>query len=124
MAVLGLLLLVVVVLAVIAALFRGGDSVHVDLEWFSIRTDASVVFFSGAAATLLFVLGAWLVLGGLKRSRRRRAELKALRQRAEASEKSRAQVAAEHPASTSTPEKTRELRNGPDEHFDSAPRDP
>jgi hypothetical protein len=134
MAVIGLLLLVVVVLVAIAALFRGSDSVRIDLEWFSVRTDASVIFFAGVVATLLFVLGCWLVLGGLKRSRRRRSEMRALRDRAEASEKARPAEAAGHRSSSSTTggpasgttasHETREMPAGPDAHFDSAPRDP
>ena len=84
MALLGLLILVGVVLVISAIVFRGGDSVRLDLEWFTINTDAWAVFAAGAVTLLLLVLGLWLLTAGVKRSRRRRAEMRNLRQRADA----------------------------------------
>jgi hypothetical protein len=124
MAVLGILLLIVVVLAVLAALFRGGASVDVDLEWFSVKTDASAVFFAGVATTLLFFVSIWLVLNGAKRMRRRRAEMRALRQRADESEKARREQGREPTSTTTEAGGPGAAAGGPDEHFDSTPRDP
>ncbi|HSS67843.1 MAG TPA: hypothetical protein VLK34_04785 [Nocardioidaceae bacterium] len=83
----GLLLLIVAVLAAIAAITRGNVAVHIDLEWFTLKTDAGVVFFLGAAAMLAFVIGWWMLARGMRRGRERRREVKALRKRAENSEK-------------------------------------
>lgn len=119
MAILGALILIVVGLAVAAALLRGGEIVTVDLEWFTIRTEARVVFFAGAIALGLFAIGVWLLLRGLKRFRQRRSEVKGLRKRAETSEEA---VRAERAAATPNPAQWPPTE-GPDEHFDSAPRD-
>jgi hypothetical protein len=78
--------LIAAVIAAIAALARGNVSVHVDLEWFTLKTNVGVVFFLGAAAMLLFLLGWWMVAHGMRRGRQRRREVKALRKRAEKSE--------------------------------------
>ena len=86
MVILGLLLLIAAVIAGIAAVARGNVSVHVDLEWFTLKTNVGVVFFIGAAAMLLFVIGWWMVARGMRRGRQRRREVKALRKRAENSE--------------------------------------
>jgi ABC-type nickel/cobalt efflux system permease component RcnA len=88
MVILGLLLLIAAVIAAIAALARGNVSVHVDLEWFTLKTNVGVVFFLGAAAMLLFLVGWWMVGRGMRRGRERRREVKALRKRAEKSEES------------------------------------
>jgi ABC-type nickel/cobalt efflux system permease component RcnA len=86
MVILGLLLLIAAIIAAIAAALRGDVSVHVDLEWFTLKTNAGVIFFLGAAAMLVFVLGWWMVARGMRRGRERRREVKALRKRAETSE--------------------------------------
>ena len=49
--------------------FRGGDSVRIDLEWFTVNTNAWAVFAAGALTLLMLVLGFWLLVAGLKRSR-------------------------------------------------------
>jgi ABC-type nickel/cobalt efflux system permease component RcnA len=86
MVILGLLLLIVAVIAAIAAIVRGDLSVRVDLGWFTLKTDVGVVFFLGAAAMLVFLLGWWMVVRGMRRGRERRREMKSLRKRAEHSE--------------------------------------
>jgi ABC-type nickel/cobalt efflux system permease component RcnA len=86
MIILGLLLLIAAIVAAIAAAVRGDVSVHVDLEWFTLKTNAGVIFFLGAATMLVFMLGWWMVARGMRRSRERRREVKALRKRAETSE--------------------------------------
>jgi membrane protein implicated in regulation of membrane protease activity len=86
MVILGLLLLIAAIVAAIAAAVRGDVSVHVDLEWFTLKTNAGVIFFLGAAAMLVFVLGWWMVARGMRKGRERRREVKALRKRAETSE--------------------------------------
>jgi hypothetical protein len=116
MALLGFLILVGVTLTIIAIVFRGGDSVRIDLEWFTINTNAWVVFAAGAVTVLLLVLGLWLFVSGMRRRRRKRAELRALRQRADANE-----AAARQNASTGAVPSER--GNGPDEHFESTPRE-
>jgi hypothetical protein len=122
MAVLGFLLLIVVVLAVLAVLFRGGASVKVDLEWFSVDTNVSAVFFAGVGATLLFFLAIWLILNGAKRTRRRRAEIRELRQRADESEKARREQ--QRTSTKTAASEPTTPAHGPDDHFDTAPRDP
>jgi hypothetical protein len=86
MVILGLLLVIVAVVAAIAAAARGNISIHADLGWFDLDTNAGVVFFLGAAAMLAFVVGWWMVARGMRRGRQRRREVKALRKRAERSE--------------------------------------
>ena len=117
MVILGLLLLIAAVIAAIAALARGNVSVHVDLEWFTLKTNVGVVFFLGAAAMLLFLLGWWMVARGMRRGRDRRREVKALRKRAEKSE----EVARrEHQARVSERRPT-ETDDDTARHRDSAP---
>jgi ABC-type nickel/cobalt efflux system permease component RcnA len=86
MVILGMLLLIVAVIAAIAAVARGNVSVHIDLGRLTLDTNAGVVFFIGAAAMLVFLLGWWMLVRGMRRGHERRREVKALRQRAEASE--------------------------------------
>jgi len=45
---LGIFILLVVGLASLAVVFGGGQSVHIDMPWFTINTSVSVVFLSGA----------------------------------------------------------------------------
>lgn len=89
MAVLGLLIVVVAVVIAVAVLLRGDTSVTMDFDSFDVTTDASVVFLAGVATTLLFFFGMWLVVGGAKRSRKRRSEVRALKKQARESEKAR-----------------------------------
>jgi hypothetical protein len=122
---LGVLILVVVAAASLGVFFRGGETIHIDLHWFTIKTTAGIVFLAGAIALALAVFALSLIWEGLKRSRRRRKETKELRHRAAANEQSGAAATGQTPsgspggaAPTAVPRST-----GPDDHFDSAPRD-
>lgn len=117
MALLGFLILVGVVLVITAVVFRGGDSVRIDLEWFTINADAWAVFAAGAITLVLLLIGLWLLRSGLKRSRRRRAEMRTLRERADANDAARQR--AQPTEATNRPTTT----DGPDDHFDSTPRE-
>jgi ABC-type nickel/cobalt efflux system permease component RcnA len=86
MVILGLLLVIAAIVAAIAAALRGDVSVHVDLGWFTLDANAGAVFFLGAAAMLVFVVGWWMVARGFRRSRQRHREVKTLRRRAAKSE--------------------------------------
>ena len=124
MLVLGILLLILVALVCLAAVVRGGDSVTVDLEFFSLRMDAVAVFIVGAATLLALLLGLWLVSSGLKRNRRRKQEVKALRKRAETSEEiARRERSAAAGGASAAPSSSTGSADGPDEHFDTAPRE-
>jgi hypothetical protein len=124
MALLGFLLLIVVAVAVTVALFRGGGSVRIDAEWLTVNTNVSGVFFAGVVTTLLFGLGVWLVIHGAKRTRRRRGEIKDLRRRAESADRAGPQQQTGSPdqAESTRPDST--SSGGPDDHFDTAPREP
>ena len=47
---LGIFILLVVGLASLAVVFGGGQSVHIDMPWFTINTSVSVVFLEAAGA--------------------------------------------------------------------------
>ena len=119
MAVLGFLIVVIVVAASVAVLLRGGASVRMDLEWFTVNTDAYVVFLAGVGATLLFFLGVWLMVGGAKRSRRRRLEVKALKKQARESEKARREEEARAGKLAETRSGGTHASTDPDGHVDS-----
>lgn len=123
MAVLGLLILIAVAIAVIAAVLRGGDSVRIDLDWFTIKTDAGVVFAAGAVTLLLFFIGLALLRRGLRKSRQRRAEAKELRKRAETAEEEARREREAHAAAADSTDAQHRAADGSDDHFDSTPRD-
>jgi hypothetical protein len=122
---LGVLILVIVAVASVTAFLRGGETIRIDLHWFTVKTTAGVVFLAGAVALALVVLGLSLIWEGLKRGRKRRKETKALRQRAEAGE--RLASTAGQPDTGATAQQPGQSPvtppRGPDDHFDSAPRD-
>jgi hypothetical protein len=143
---LGIFVLVVVGLASLAVVLRGGYPVRIDVHWFTIKTSVGVVFLAGAVALALVVFGLSLLYEGLKRGHRRRKETKDLRKRANANETAAAAssggtaqatpppgagtspgVGSTSPAAGSTPVRgsseagTRSA--GPDDHFDTAPRE-
>ncbi len=125
MAILGLILLVVAAGAIIGVFANGGTDTRLDLGLFHLDTTVAGVFIAGAATLLIAVLGLWLLKAGLARTRRRRQEVKALRNQA-----ANQRVASRDAPSTGTPPQPggaapTERRPGddPDQHFDSAPRE-
>ena len=71
-----LIVLIVAVLLVIAALFGGGDATTIDMGSFNVNGPASMVFFSGMATLLLFVLALLMFRSAAKRAAARRADRK------------------------------------------------
>lgn len=142
MTVLGLLLILLAILVVVVVMLNGGDSAQLSLEWLTADTNVAGIFIAGAATVLVGVVGASLLLSGLKRSRRKRAEVKALKARAAKAPKVDREPATPPRASqsgqtsnssstgatpTSSPT-TVERRSdddpdGTDEHFQTTPRD-
>ncbi len=135
MVVVGVLILLVFAVIVIATIARGDDPTQIDLGWFLLRSNVAGVFLAGALTLLLGVVGLLALLSGLRRSRRRRAGVKELRERAAsnatAAERVRALEAEKSDSSsTATTDPQRRAAGGrrepsdADESFDSAPRDP
>lgn len=134
MVILGVLILLVFAGIVIATVARGDDPTLIDLDWFVLRSTVAGVFLAGALTLLLALVGVLVLLAGLRRSRRRRADIKDLRDRAAANaaaaervraleeERSGASSGAHASSRRRAPDGRREL-NGADESFDSAPRD-
>jgi hypothetical protein len=126
---LGIFILVIVGLASLAVVFQGGDAVRIDLHLFTVKTTIGVVFLAGAVALALVVFGLSLLWEGLKRGRRRRRETKDLRRRAEANQSSTSppgSPSGSTPAPPAAPPTTPQApgrRPGPDDHFDTAPRE-
>jgi hypothetical protein len=126
---LGIFILLVVGLASLAVVFGGGQSVHIDMHWFTINTSVSVVFLSGAVALALVVFGLSLLYEGLKRGHRRRKETKELRKRVTASQTAPPTVTGPSEtggagsAPTGGSSQATASPGGPDEHFDTAPRE-
>ena len=71
-----LIVLIVAVLLVLAALFGGSDSTHIDMGAFDVEGPASLVFFAGMGTLLLFVLSIGMFRSGAKRAAARRADRK------------------------------------------------
>lgn len=125
---LGIFVLIAVTLVSLVVIFRGNDPVQIDLHYFDVDTSVGFVFIAGAVALALLAFGLSLLWEGLKRSRRRRKETKQLR----------SQVASASGTSTGgtstggTPLGSTSAGGtptggastpGPDDHFDSAPRE-
>ena len=129
----GVVLLVIAVLVVAAVLVEGGDSAQLDVGGLKLDTNLTGVFLGGALTVLLAVLGLSLLINGLKRTRRKRAEVNALKARASTKETSTV------PANPSSSDRTEpdaagssaagqrrrdnDEDDGTDEYFKSAPRD-
>jgi hypothetical protein len=126
MAILGLILLVVAAGAIIGVFANGGTDTRLDLGLFHADTTVAGVFIAGAATLLIAVLGLWLLKAGLARTRRRRQEVKALRnqaanQRVANRRDAPSTGAAPQPGGAAPTE--RRPGDDPDQHFDSAPRE-
>jgi ABC-type nickel/cobalt efflux system permease component RcnA len=142
----------VAVLVILAAVTRAGnDEAVLNLGVIDVNTTALGIFLAGAVTLLVLVLGLWLIASGLRRARQKRSEVKQLRREAqESSQRSSDQAArpvappesrrgdkrrvVEEPGvvrepieeEQSGPAPTAERpagSPGPDEHFDSAPRE-
>jgi hypothetical protein len=136
MIILGLLVLLVVVVVSVVAIARGGDPVTFKVGSLSFDTDGTGMFLAGAGTLLLLVVGLWLLTKGLARSRRRRQEMRELRDRAARSdgagrrEGEAVEPGGSHDATTADNTRTDTARidepgrhADADDHFDSAPRD-
>ncbi|MEJ7773347.1 MAG: hypothetical protein WKF72_00950 [Nocardioidaceae bacterium] len=134
MVILGVLILLVFAGIVIATVARGDDPTLIDLDWFVLRSTVAGVFLAGALTLLLALVGVLVLLAGLRRSRRRRADIKDLRDRAAANAAAAEQVRAleaersgassgEHASSRRRAPDGRREPGGSDESFDPAPRD-
>jgi len=84
MAVLGIIILLGVGVVTATVVANGSDAATLNLVGFDVTTTVAGIFGVGALSLLLTVLGLFLLLGGAKRSRRRRKEVKDLRRRADA----------------------------------------
>lgn len=118
MALLGLILLIVVVVVAATVLLHGSSTMHVDLGWFDFDTDVRTVFLAGAITLLVALLGIWLAMRGLQRSRERRAEVKQLRKKA------RAAAAADTAAPSGSPARPSETGRPSSQKASSAPGPP
>jgi cell division protein FtsB len=80
--------------------FDGSEAATVEILGKTVHTSAAGLFFTGAAAMLLFVLGVWMLTSSMGRSRRKRGERKATRRQQKESvaqlEADRAKLAAEN----------------------------
>jgi len=126
MALLGFLILVFVALVVLVAVFRGGDTVRVDVNAFTIESTAGQVFAAGALTVLLLVVGIWLLRRGLRRSQARRAEMRGLKKRAAAGDEAVKRAEQSQPAAEERPAGDAShgsSDDGPDAAFDSSPRE-
>jgi hypothetical protein len=116
---LGLLILIAVTAVVVVMVLRGEDSVRIDVEPLgTYHTNTGIVFMIGVLTVLVGVLGVAILFAGLKRARRKRAELRALKDRARQADAG----TASHQPSGRRSEPYDDTSSG-DDHFDSTPRD-
>jgi ABC-type nickel/cobalt efflux system permease component RcnA len=140
--VLGILMVALAVLVILAAVTRAGnDEAVLNLGVIDVNTTALGIFLAGAVTLLVLVLGLWLIASGLRRARQKRSEVKRLRREAEESNQRSSEQASrpvappeskraekqrvvEEPVVVREPIESQPSRSeGPDEHFESAPRD-
>ena len=84
MAVLGIIILLGVAVVTATVVADGSDAAEFELVGLNIDTTYAGIYAIGALNLLLAVLGIVLVLGGAKRARRRRKEVRELRRQADA----------------------------------------
>ena len=100
MLVLGLLLILGSAALGAGLVYDGKGAASIDMLGQTVDTTVAGVFFSGAAAMLLFLLGVWLVTSKMGRARRKRSERQATRRQERESvaqlESDRAKLAAEN----------------------------
>jgi ABC-type nickel/cobalt efflux system permease component RcnA len=140
--VLGILMVTLAVLVILAAVTRAGnDEAVLNLGVIDVNTTALGIFLAGAVTLLILVLGLWLIASGLRHARQKRSEVKRLRREAEESNQRSSEQASrpvappkskraekhrvvEEPVVVREPIESQPSRpEGPDEHFESAPRD-
>lgn len=83
MAVLGIIILIGVAVVTATVVANGSDDAVLNLVGIRVETSVAVVYAVGALCLLLAVLGLFLLLGGAKRSARRRKEVRDLRRQAD-----------------------------------------
>lgn len=100
MLVLGLLLILGSAALGAGLVYDGKGAASIDMLGQTVDTTVAGVFFSGAAAMLLFLLGVWLVTSKMGRARRKRSERQATRRQERESvaqlESDRAKLSAEN----------------------------
>lgn len=121
MIVFGLILLVVVIGASVIVVSSGGDRVDLHLHWFTLHTSGAALFVAGMAAFVLATAALWSLRAGIRRSRRRRKEMKTLRAHASHSPSLTTRDRGQQAAPSSNPPRPR--RQDADDYFDTAPRD-
>ncbi|HLK95989.1 MAG TPA: hypothetical protein VK365_09665 [Nocardioidaceae bacterium] len=84
MTVLGIVILLAVAVVTATVVANGSEPATLNLVGFDVETTIAGIFAVGALCLLLAVLGIFLTLGGAKRGRRRRKEVRDLRRRADA----------------------------------------
>ena len=83
MAVLGIIILIGVAVVTATVVANGDDPAVLNLVGFNVNTTIAGIYAVGALCLLLTVLGIFLLLGGAKRSNRRRKEVRDLRRQAD-----------------------------------------
>ncbi|MDQ6933787.1 MAG: hypothetical protein M3130_00545 [Actinomycetota bacterium] len=76
MIVAALIVLLIAVLAVLTGIFGGSSPATFDLGSFTVKTNATAVFFLGMATLLLVVLGLAMLRAGVRRANARRRDRK------------------------------------------------
>ncbi len=76
MIVAALIVLLIAVLAVLAGIFGGSSPATFHLGSFTVKTNATAVFFLGMATLLLLVLGLAMLRAGVRRANARRRDRK------------------------------------------------
>jgi hypothetical protein len=83
MAVLGIIILIGVAVVTATVVANGAEPAVLNLVGFDVNTTIAGIYAVGALCLLLTVLGIFLLLGGAKRSNRRRKEVRDLRRQAD-----------------------------------------
>lgn len=107
MVIVGLLLVVLAIVVVVAVVLNGNDPAQIDMQWFTFKTDVTGIFAAGALTLLVGVVGLSLLVSGLKRARRKRAEVTALKARAASREPAARPVpATQNPRASAIPSRS------------------
>ncbi|MGH3496071.1 MAG: hypothetical protein ACRDP1_01205 [Nocardioidaceae bacterium] len=121
MVVLGLVLLAAAVVVAGGVVIGGDTPISVHLLGLDMHTSTAGVFLGGAITMLVALVALWLMRLGLRRSRRRRRDIKRLRGTVETQDKviTRQGRAPGAPDDAAKPAPN----DGTDEHFASTPRE-